>query len=137
MSFIRDTNIVRDADGFGPPALGGRVNIRYGQVAHTDTTARALFTLPAGATIVGWMVNVAAAFNDSTTDLLDIGDGATADRFAANLDVSAVGQIVNGFVPGELFTPLGEETTVYGTYTGGTGDASAGAATVACLYVVL
>ncbi len=137
MSFIRDTNIVKDADGFGPPALGGRVNVKYGQVAYTDTTPKALFTLPAGATIVGWQVNVSVAFNDGTTDLLDLGDGATGNRFADNLDVSAVGQIVNGFVPGELFTPLGEETTVHGTYTGGTGDASAGVATVACLYVVL
>ena len=51
--------------------------------------------------------------------------------------MAAPGQIVNGYVADELFVPLTEPTTVYGTYTGQNANASAGAATVCVLFVLL
>jgi len=137
MSFLTDTNRVKDTAGFGPPQFGGVLNARFGTVTYQDTTARALFTLPEGAMLVGWVTNVDEGFDDTGTDLLDLGDGTTADRFAADLDVSALGQIVNGYAADELFVALTEETTVYGTFTGQNGNAAHGSATVCVLYIIL
>ena len=136
MSFLSDTNRVKDAAGFGPIQTGGVVNTRYGAFAHTDTTAKLLFTLPQGAVIVGWTTNVDALFNDSGTDYLDIGDGTTANRFADDLDLSAVGQLVVGYAAGEMYTPLTAETGIYATYVGQNSNADAGHATLAVHFIL-
>lgn len=102
-------------------------------IAYTDTLAKDLFTLPSGAVILGFFVNVTTAFDDSgSSDLLDIGDGTTADRFIADKDVGTAGI---SLVPSVDETALGAETVVKGVYTPGTG-ATAGAATITVLYLV-
>jgi hypothetical protein len=126
-----------DGEGFAPPAgFGGTLAVKYNTMAYTDTTAKNLFSLPKGAIIVAWIVNITTAFNSSGTDLLDIGKTGTAAEFADDLDVSATGQIPNGYVPGKMFTPLTEDTQVIGTFVQSVADASAGAATVACIYMI-
>lgn len=129
-------NIIPDEDGFGVPALGGVVNIKSGTVTFEDTTAKTVFTLPAGAIPVLWLVNVTTAFNSSGTDLLDIGTTGSAAAFANDLDVSATGQIPNGFDPDELFVQRNADTPVLATYAQSVADADAGAATIACFYIV-
>lgn len=102
-------------------------------LAYTDTTAKDLFTLSSGAQIIGFVVNVTTAFNDSGTDLVDIGDGTTADRFVADLDVSSAGI---SLVASDDEAALSADTVVKGVYTGGNTDASAGAATITAVYIV-
>jgi hypothetical protein len=102
-------------------------------IAHTDTTAKDLFTLPAGAIIIAFVVNVTEAFDDSgSSDLLDIGDGTTADRFVADQDVGSAGLAL---VPSADDAALSAATVIQGLYTPGTG-ATAGAATITALYIV-
>jgi hypothetical protein len=102
-------------------------------LAHTDTTAKDLFTLPAGAILVGFVVNVTTAFDDSGgSDLLDLGDGTTADRFVADQDVGSTGL---SLLASADESALSAATVVKGLYTPGTG-ATAGAATITALYLV-
>jgi len=125
------------SDGFAPPNFGGTLAVMFNTVAYTDTTAKALFTLPRGAVIVSVAVNVETAFNDTGTDLLDIGISTDADKYAVNLDVSSAGQIVTGFVASELLqfgTPLTADVTVQATYTGSNADPSAGLAQIVFTY---
>lgn len=126
-----------DDDGFAPPLFGGSLAVKVASVAYTDTSAKDLFTLPTGAVIVQWVVNVETAFNDTGTDLLDLGVSGTADQYASNLDVSSAGQIVTGFVAGQALqfdTPLTAPVVVQATYTGANTDPDAGLAQVACVY---
>jgi len=141
MSFFTSRNFIEDADGFTPPPAGGTLAVKYGSQTYengADNPAE-LFTLPEGAVIVGWLVNVATAFNDTGTDGLDLGAGTTANRFANDLNVASTGQTVTGFDPDELFDALDAPTTIHATYVGenagDTGTASAGAATVAAFYI--
>lgn len=99
-------------------------------VAYTDTTAKDLFVLPADSVILGVFVDVTTAFNDSTTDVLDLGH-TTGSEYKNDLDVSSAGQTVTGWSAlGDVGT---SSVTVTGTYTGGTGDPTAGEATVTFL----
>ena len=124
-----------DADGFGRPKIGGTLATKHANVTFEDTTAKALFTIPEGAVIVQWIANVSEAFNDGTAAVLDVGDGTIADRFAADLNVASVGQVVTGFAADELFAArLTEDVAVEAVYTGTADDATEGAATVAVIY---
>lgn len=122
---------------FGVPLLGGSVGVLYANVTYLTVTDTLLFTLPTGAVILQWLVNVVTAFNDTGTDLLNIG-GAATSTYALSLDVGSGGQITAGYVASKLFaTPLGTDTRVTAKYTGGNGNASAGAATVAVFYALM
>jgi hypothetical protein len=101
-------------------------------LAHSDTAAKDLFTLPAGAQIVGFIINVTTAFDDSGgSDIIAIGDGDTAARFVADFDCGSVGLTLE---PSADEAAMSAETVVEGKYTPGTG-ATAGAATIVCLYI--
>jgi hypothetical protein len=128
------TQEIVDGDGFAPPLLGGSLAVKHNTIANTNTTPKNLFSLPRGAVIVGWIVNVRTAFNSSGTDLLDIGDSSVGNRFKNDLDVAAVGQIVTGWVQSELFTPLTADTQITGTYAQSVADSNAGLADVCCIY---
>ncbi len=102
-------------------------------IAHTDTAAKDLFTLPAGAVIIGIMLNITAAFDDTGTDLLDIGTSDTADQFVADFDASSTGMTLQ---PPADESAMSAATVVQGVYTGANGNAAAGAATITCLYII-
>ena len=127
---------VVDSDGFAPPLLGGSLAVKHARVTFANTTTANLFKLPKGAVIVDFIVNVRTAFNSSGTDLLDIGDASTGNRFKNDLDVASSGQTVTGWVVGELFTPLTDETQITAIYAQSVADASAGSADIACIYYV-
>lgn len=129
--------VIADADGYGPYALGGQVNAKFGTVTFEDETAKLLFSLPRGAIIIGWLVNITTAFDSSGTDLLDIGTPTDADAFANDINVAATGQVPNGFIPGAMFSALAAETDVEATYTQSVADATTGEAIVSCLYIIL
>ncbi|MCZ7543207.1 MAG: hypothetical protein M5R40_06560 [Anaerolineae bacterium] len=135
-AFQDASRIYTERDGFAPARLGGAVNVKWGAFAHTDLSAKKLFTLPAGAQIVGWIVAPTADF-DGTTPVLDLGDGVTGDRFAADLALANDTDVITaGFDGAALFTALAEDTDVYATYADG-GGGSAGAAVVGALYALV
>lgn len=123
---------ITDGNGF-PPIRPGSMHVFYAPLVYGNTTNTLLFTLPRDFVIVQWVLNISTAFNDSGTDVIDISDGVTAQKFAAALTASATGQQVTGFVVGQLFTPMAADTPVYGKYTGQNADATAGAAVIACI----
>lgn len=128
---------IRDTEGFAPPQYGGTLAVKHNTVAYTDTAAKALFTLPKGAVIVGWSVNVRTAFNSSGTDLLDIGNTGTGDAYCADLDVSSVATLresTAAFVEAGMFTPLTDDTPITATFAQSVADASAGEADVCVFY---
>jgi|GEM_PF-1772182 len=129
-------SFVMDSDEFAPPNFGGTTAVKYGTVAHTDTTAKSLFTLPEGAVVVGITVNVSTAFNSSGTDLLDIGITGTANYYANDLNVDTATQLVTGMQVARLFdAPLDSPTTVTAIFVQSVADASAGLATVCFSYI--
>lgn len=92
--------------------------------------------LPAGAVIVKPMsgVHITTAFNDSGTDLLDIGTSANDDLFATDLDLSSATFLACDEAVGD-FGPLAADTTITATYTGQNANASAGAAEIIICYI--
>jgi hypothetical protein len=113
----------------------GNLRAQHATLAYTDTTAKDLFTLPAGAQIVGFVVNVTTEFNGDTSNVLAIGDDTTVDRFVADYDcgTGAAGMALAASVDEAA---LSSATTIKGVYVPGGGTPSAGAATLTCLYIV-
>jgi hypothetical protein len=108
-------------------------------IAYTDTTAKDLFILPAGAQVLAVYVDVLTAFNSSGTDLLDIGKTGTANFFVNDQDVSATGHFVSTLVAGNLATIVNigtSDVTVIGTFVQSVADADAGSARVTFVYAV-
>lgn len=133
MSLVRDAlglsprlRRILDAGPGDPQALFAQTNT----VAHTDTTAKTLFDLPADAVIVDIVLNVTTAFNDGTTDNLDVGH-STTNGFYGTQAVGTAGQRLTGWTN---LGPVGTDRTVTATYSGG-GTATAGQATVTVLYL--
>jgi hypothetical protein len=102
-------------------------------LAYTDTTAKTLFTLPIGAIILAFIVNVTTVFNDSGTDLIDIGVDGTPERFVADIDGSSAGIVLKASADEAA---LGAATAVKGVFTGQNANANAGAMTITALYIV-
>lgn len=113
-------------------AVDGSVHFSRGFVLHTDTAAKSLFTLPANAFLLDLVVFVETAFNDSGTDLLDIGKLGTGNHYVNDLSVVAAGK------GAPTITNLGDVgangVTVVGTYIGQNSNASAGKAWVTALW---
>ncbi len=116
-------------DSAGVPT-GGTVGTLRNTLAYTDTVAKALFTIPAGAIITGWVLNVTTLFNSDGTDLVDIGITGTAEKFAANVDVAATGLKSTGIVAAEIGAVQAVAAPVLGIYANGGSAASTGAMTI-------
>lgn len=114
----------KDASGY---VTGGGVTTLRATLAYTDTTAKALFTIPAGAYIVQWVLNVTTAFDSDGTDLVDIGITGTAEKFAANVDVAATGLKTTGVVAAQIGAVQATAQPVLGIYAAGGSAATAGA----------
>lgn len=108
-------------------------------VAYTDTTAKNLFTLPAGAKILSFIIDVTTAFNSSGTDLLDIGNSTDAALYVSDADVSAQIHSVATLVAANLASVVNigtSDVTVTATYAQSVADADEGAATITVTYVM-
>lgn len=101
-----------------------------------DGSAVSLGTIPAESVILPSIsgVNVSTAFNDSGTDLIDIGTSADADLYATDLDGSSAGFIA---LDESVSLYVSSDTELTVTYAGQNSDASAGAAQVIVAYVPL
>lgn len=126
--------VMPDSDGDGPYQLNPVVMRKKGIINYNDAQDKVLFTLPAGAVPLLWIIDKSTAFNDSGTDQLNLGDGTTYNQFLSALDVSATGQVVTGFVVGKLGAQLTVDTDITARYVGQNADATAGKATVICLW---
>lgn len=105
-------------------------------VAYTDTVGKALFTIPAGAYIFQWIINVTTAFNDSGTDILDLGVSGTTQKFAAAVDVSSTGLKTALVVAAQVGVIQSTAQAILGQYTGQNANSSAGAAVIVCSFFV-
>lgn len=131
-----------------PSSLNSGVSARdigYGVVQYlrkritylNNGTAVTVGKLPPSAIVVGGGVQVITTFNDSGTDLVDVGTSADADAFATLLAVSATAPAYIAF--DELATTNdyddSNEVTVTATYTGQNSNATAGVADVVVFYI--
>lgn len=100
--------------------------------AGTDITVG---VIPPGSLIIPALsgAHVTEAFNGSTGDTLDVGDGTTAQQFASALDVSAIGLVTLDSAYSNML--VSESTTIVANYTDATGDASAGSMEVLIAYI--
>lgn len=93
--------------------------------------------LPPGSIVVGGGFQIVTTFNDSGTDLLDIGTSGDADAFATALVVSATAPAYLAL--DELATTNDysdtAEVTVTATYTGANADGTAGAGDVVIMFI--
>lgn len=98
-----------------------------GVVGYQDTTPRSLFSLPSGAIPLYAVVQTEVAFNDSGTDVLNLGVDQDDDFLAAGVSLaSASGQMVVFSQSPEF----GRQVGVIAKYVGQNGDATAGRAVV-------
>ena len=99
----------------------------------TDTSV----VIPANSQIVRIDVNVETAFNDSGTDILEIGSSADTDLYVNDVAISAVGKIALGTAAlCANWKDIGTSDIRIGyIYNGANNDASAGAATVTISYL--
>lgn len=111
-----------------------RKRINYVNNGSTITVGK----IPAGSSVTGGGVHVVTGFNDSGTDVLDVGFiGSTTDdnAYATLLDLSAVGYIVFDELATTTNIQQSVDTTVTCKYTGQNSNATAGAADVIVFYV--
>ena len=97
--------------------------------------------LPAKASVIGGGVHVVTAFNDGSTDTLDVGfkDGSSTDDpngYATLLDISGVGFIALDELAATTNVQQTRGCTVTCIYNGATNDATAGVADVIIQFVV-
>ena len=99
----------------------------------TDTAV----VIPANSQIVSVDVNVETAFNDSGSDLLEVGSSADTDLYVNDTVISAIGSIAMGTAAlCANWKDIGTTDIVVGyIYNGANNDASAGAATVTINYL--
>ena len=99
----------------------------------TDTTV----VIPANSQIVSIEVNVETAFNDSGSDLLEVGSSADTDLYVNDVSIAAIGKIALGTAAlCANWKDIGTSDIRIGyIYNGANNDASAGAATVTINYL--
>ena len=99
----------------------------------TDTTV----VIPANSQIVSIEVNVETAFNDSGSDLLEVGSSADTDLYVNDVSIAAIGKIALGTAAlCANWKDIGTSDIKIGyIYNGANNDASAGAATVTISYL--
>jgi hypothetical protein len=126
-------------DFFAYPNFGGTIGVMAGSFAYTDTTAKTLFTLPAGAVPIDWWVDITTDFNAATTDVLDLGAAADADYFANDVDIATKALLragVTGSVSGRLGVKFTEDTAITALYAGTGTAATTGEANVFMIYMI-
>jgi hypothetical protein len=103
-----------------------------------DGTETVIGTIPANSQIVEVYVDVSTAFDAATTNTISLGDGTTADQYAATLDVSSAGRLrATSDVSqiGNLVDIGASDVALTATYNQTGTAATAGVAQVTVLYV--
>jgi len=122
-----------DGDGFAPPMLGGTEGVKYFHIGPTTSGALA-FTLPAGATIIGFDLDVQTTFDGSPTLSVGTTGSAAAYLSAASVLGTAGPVFSTAWVTlNKWFTKLTSPTPITVTVAGGP---TVGSAWIACRYVL-
>lgn len=87
------------------------------------TVAKNLIELPNGAVVVGGGVVVTQVFNSTTSDVLDIGDAGSANRYKNDVNLQALG--LTALAPTGYVTTA--PTKITGTWVSGGGTPTTGA----------
>ena len=98
-------------DYVGPAPLNGAIN-QQGQTIlkqevsflHTAGSPAFQIYLPENSRIVEMYVDVITAWNSATSDLLDVGDGTTQEKYAKNIDLSNQGRVIGSANASDLLT---------------------------------
>jgi hypothetical protein len=112
-------SVVLDANQFSYPTYGGATAVMIGSFDFEDTTAKTLFTLPAGAVPLDWWFDVTTDFNAGTNNNLDLGAAADTDYFADDIAIGTQGLFragVSGSVAGRLGVRFLEDTAITALY---------------------
>jgi hypothetical protein len=115
--------------------MSQRIESFRGTIVKTNTTATVIGYLPPNAFVIGVTCLVTEAFNDATGAVIDVGISGTANYFANDIDVSAVANAAVTLTKGAVVQSAIKPTPIYATYTGATGDATTGSATIAIKYL--
>lgn len=108
----------------------------------TSPTAQVLFTLPAGAKILRFNLEVTVAITTATNVGVTIGNSGTANyyvtTFNTGVSVAKVPQAtIDAAMQVALTNNIGtSDVTIYGTFTAATGNAAAGSIVVTVEYLV-
>jgi hypothetical protein len=122
--------------------MGATTVVQDGQIAYTDTTAKTIAVLPAGSQITNIFVDVTAAFNSGTNNVITIqtaGGSSLATVTATSANITT-GRATVVFTAAQIATILNVGTTdliVQAVFAGTGTAASTGAANITIQYVVL
>ena len=114
--------------------LVAELTVTYDDPTSDAAVAVPLIDLPANAVVVGGMVVVDTVFNSTTSDVLDLGDGADDDRYTASqINLQALGMTALT-ITGYKYT-AGDTVDMEWT-AGSTGTATTGQFRVILHYVI-
>lgn len=114
--------------------VAAKITLTYSTLAADDGTSEGVIQVPEGATVIGGFINVKTAFDSTTSDALDIGDGDDIDRYTATpIDLQSTG-VTALDITGYQYTSQ-DDIDVQWT-AGSTGTATAGEAEIVVQYVV-
>ena len=128
------TTVGTNVKNVGQVLMSQSFSFAYGtEGSATDTTV----VIPANSQIVSIEVNVETAFNDSGSDLLEVGSSADTDLYINDVSIAAIGKIALGTAAlCANWKDIGTSDIKVGyIYNGANNDASAGAATVTINYL--
>ncbi len=128
------TTVGTDVKNVGQVLMSQSFSFAYStEGSATDTTV----VIPANSQIVSVDVNVETAFNDSGSDLLEVGSSADTDLYINDVSIAAIGKIALGTAAlCANWKDIGTSDIKVGyIYNGANNDASAGAATVTINYL--
>jgi hypothetical protein len=111
-------DFIVNSDNLAAPDLGG-VAVWDGTFDKGDTTAKTLFTLPAGAVPLDWWIDVTVDFNAGTNNDIDFGISTDDDYFAADLAIGTLAVYRLGdtnYVAGRMGVQLTVPTAVQVIY---------------------
>lgn len=119
-------------------AGGGEVALSQTALITFDATLvqNATFTLPAGAQIVDFYVDVLTAYNSATSATLSAGTSSGGTQYLSSVSVKTAGRQSNGFSAAQLaaMDDIGTSTTLVATVTS-VGQPTAGQLRFTVLYV--
>jgi len=124
--------ITKNADRQYP--LVAKVSFTYADFTGSTGVGLTALDMPGSARIIGGALNITTVFDSATSDTIDVGDGTTAARYLAALDVTALGRTV--LVPDQLDNDTSGTSAVFLEWTGVGAVPSAGAGFLEVEYVM-
>ncbi len=110
------------------------LTLSFDTLANDDGTVEAVVVVPQNAIVVGGSLTVDTAFDSTTSDVLDIGDGVDPDRYTATpIDLTSTGRTALDLTD---YKYTAQDTIDVGWTAGSTGTATAGSARLIVQYII-